>query len=178
MGGELVQAILANLAQLLPWRIVFNYNNAVRWTWGRNPKALGPGFKWSWWFIHHIHQVSAVEEVINLAPQSVTTSDGKCVVFSCNIGLRVIDPVAHLCNVHDFANSSRDLAMTHLSKRVRERAYAELVAGLSDLEKSLQGTLSTQWKDWGTQCTRVGFTDFALTRAPIRLFTDQPVRIG
>lgn len=178
MGGELVQAIIANLAQLLPWRIVMSYNVAVRWTWGAKPKALGPGFHWAWWFVHHIQQVSAVEEVINLAPQSVTTADDKCVVFSCNLGLKVTDPVAHVCNVHDFANSSRDLAMTHLSKRVRAMTYAELTTGLDALEQSLRGTMSTQWKDWGTVCTRVGFTDFAHTRAPIRLFTDQPVRIG
>lgn len=176
MGGEIIQAILANLAQLLPWRIIMSYRMGVRWTWGKNPVKLEPGFHWCWWLMHTVDTVFSVEEVIDLPTQSLVTKDGKTVCFSVNIGLVVRDPVMYYCAVQDFDASTRGLAMTHLAERVRTQDYEDLVRDLKKLEDSLKGTLTTRFKVWGTEVTRVGFTDFVQTRQQIRLFQDQPTK--
>ena len=60
--------------------------------------------------------------------------------------------------------------MAHLAKRVREKELAELITDLKKLEDSLEGTLTTQFKNWGTEVEWVGFTDFAEVPTQFRVF--------
>lgn len=170
IGSTLVEIILNNLASLLPFLIVRSYQRGVRWKLGRNPKELLPGLRWKLWFYHQVELFDVPDEVLDLPVQSVVTKDEKLVCFSVNIGFRIVDVVSHACNVHDFLDSTAGIAMTHLAKRVREKTLSELVSDLKDLEKSLEGTLTTRMKHWGTEVFSVGFTNFAEVPRQMRIF--------
>lgn len=174
MGGTLIEVILQNLMSLFPFVVVRSYQAGVRWTFGRNPVALGPGPHWKLWVYHQIDIYDLCDEVLDLPVQSVITKDEKLVCFSVNIGFRVVDVVAHGCNVQDFAESTAGLAMTHLAQRVREKTLSEVTSdgGLRDLERSLEGTLTTRMKRWGTEVFSVGFTNFAEVPRQMRIFLD------
>lgn len=172
MTGTFVEIVFNNLMQLLPFTIILSYERGVRWVIGKNPKELLPGFHWKVWFIHKIDRVNIVDEVVDLPVQSVVTQDEKLVCFSVNIGFRVTDAVKHICSVQDFVESTKGLAMTHLAKKVRERTLKELTDDLNKVERSLEGTLTTRFKDWGTEVFSVGFTDFAEVPRQMRIFTD------
>ncbi|HVM73413.1 MAG TPA: SPFH domain-containing protein [Candidatus Paceibacterota bacterium] len=177
MGETFVEMLLNNMMTLLPFVIIMSYEGGVRWTLGRNPRELKPGFHWKWWFFHQIERMSVVDQVIELQIQSVITQDGELVCFSVNIGFHIVDVVAHFCGVQDFIESTRALAMTHLAKEVRKKPYQDLVTDLSKLERSLQGTLTTRLKDWGTEIFSVGFTNFAKVPLQVRIFGDSSVHI-
>jgi regulator of protease activity HflC (stomatin/prohibitin superfamily) len=174
MHSTLVEMIIQNLMSLLPWVIVRSYEEGVRWTLGKNPKAMKPGPHWKIWGIHQVDIYALVDDVVDLPVQSVITKDGKLVCFSVNIGYRIVDVVCHACNVQDFVESTAGLAMTHNAQRVRELTWDDLIAegGLKKLEASLEGTLSTRMKRWGTQVFSVGFTNFALVPRQMRIFLD------
>lgn len=174
MPHNLIELILQNLAALLPFVIVRSYQEGIRWTLGTRPKALKPGFRWKLWFFHSVDVYDVCDEVIDLPVQSVITKDGILVCFSANIGYRIVDVVAHGTQVQDFVESTAGLAMTHLAQRVRERDLKELTApdGLKQLEKSLEGTLTTRMKRWGTEVFSIGFTNFAEVPRQMRIFLD------
>lgn len=172
MIDGLVDALFQNFMELMPFYIVHSYESSVRWTWGKKPRELGPGIHLRCYLMHSVQTVITVDDVIALPTQSVITKDEKLVCFKASFGYRVKDPVAHLCNVTDFIDSTREIAMQHLAKRVREKTLAEMVEDLNTLEKSLRGTLETKFKDWGTEITMVGFTDFAEVPTQVRLFQD------
>lgn len=172
---EFVQIILSNLMQLMPFRIVRSYERGVRWTFGRNPVALDPGLRWCIWFRHSTEIFAVVDFVLNLPTQSVRTKDGKEVVFSSNITLRIADPVKHYCAVQDFKQSVSDLAMTHLHRKIRGKVAADI--DLTETERQLKATLGDKLKEWGGEVLFVGFTDFVETGAQVRLFQD-PTRQG
>jgi regulator of protease activity HflC (stomatin/prohibitin superfamily) len=172
MTGTLVEAILNNLMSLFPFVVICSYQRGVRWTLGKNPKELLPGFRLKIWLWHQVEVFDVADEVLNLPVQSVITKDEKLVCFSVNIGFRVVDVVSHANSVQDFVESTAGLAMTHLAKRVREKTLSELVSDLTDLEKSLEGTLTTRMKKWGTEVFAVGFTDFAEVPNQMRVFMD------
>lgn len=174
MDTSIVEIILQNLMELMPFRIIMSYQKGVRWTMGQNPKELAPGFHWCLPLRHSVEIVSCAEEFQNLPTQSVTTQDGKQICFSANIGYRITDAVAYFCEVQDFDKAVSALAMTHLAERVREKDYAWLVANQRDLERSLRGTLETRLKVWGAEVTKVGFTDYVQARQ-FRLFQDAMV---
>ena len=172
MTGTFVEIVLNNLMALFPFVIVRSYQRGVRWVFGKNPKELMPGFHWKIWLLHQVETINVVDEVVNLPVQSVITADKKLVCFSVNIGFRIDDAVKHMCGVQDFQESTAGLAMTHLAKRVREKTLADLISDLGTIEKSLSGTLTTRFQDWGTTVFSVGFTDFAEVPYQIRLFTE------
>ena len=174
MHSTLVEMILQNLMSLLPFVIVKSYQAGIRWTLGRNPIELKPGPHWKIWLLHSATVYELCDDVVDLPVQSVITKDEKLVCFSVNIGYRIVDVVAHGCNVQDFVESTAGLAMTHLAQRVREMDLNELTAsgGLKKLESSLEGTLTTRMKRWGTEVFSVGFTNFAEVPRQMRIFLD------
>lgn len=172
MSGTLVGIILNNLLVLFPFVVIKTYQRGVRWTLGKNPIELLPGIRLKLWLYHEVLVFDIADEVLELPVQSVITKDEKLVCFSVNIGFRVVDVVSHANSVQDFFESTAGLAMTHLAKRVREKSLSELVTDLRDLEKSLEGTLTTRMKQWGTEVFSVGFTNFAEVPQQMRVFMD------
>lgn len=170
MGTTFVEIILHNLMSLLPFVIIYSYEGGVRWTFGRNPVCLKPGFHWKIWFVHSIETITVVDDFIELPIQSIITKDEKLVCFSVNIGYRINDVVRHFCEVDDFQRATVGISMTHLAQRVREQSLTELVQDLKKLENSLQGTLTTRMKNWGTEIFSVGFTNFAQVPTQFRVF--------
>lgn len=174
--SKIVEAILANLMTLMPFRIIRFYQHGVRSTWGKSPKALKPGLRASIWLMHEVITVPNTMTVIDLPTQTIITKDKKTLCFSVNIGLVVTDPVAYFGGVHDFDESTKGLAMIHLAKKVGALTLEEFVESKEALEKSLKGTLETLWKPWGTECTHVGFTDYAETTNVVRFMQDQNIK--
>src|SRR5665213_2020808 len=172
MTGTFVELLMNKFLALFPFVIVRSYQRGVRWRFGRLPCELAPGFHWKIWLWHQVEIFDVADEAIELPIQSVITADEKLVCFSVNIGFRVTDIVAHACGIQDFHESTKAIAMVHLARRVREMKLAELVSDLKKLENSLEGTLTTRLKQWGTEVFSVGFTNFAEVPRQIRLFGD------
>lgn len=162
--------LLQMLLDIVPWRVVYSYEQGVRWTFGRTPTALQPGVHLCLPIIHEVQIISVVDEFFELPVQSVITKDGELVCFSVSIGYRVTDPVAHFCSVTNFQDASEGIAMTHLAQRVRDQSYQEVTQDLKTLENSLKGTLTTRMKDWGTEVFLVGFNNFAHVPYQFRMF--------
>jgi regulator of protease activity HflC (stomatin/prohibitin superfamily) len=170
MLESILPAVFENLLAIMPFKIVYSYEKAVRWTLGKNPHEVGPGWVWRIWLLHEVSTTVVVDDVIELPVQSVITADEKLVCFKAAIGYRVVDVVKHACNVTDFIESTKVLAAQHLAKKVRGNTLADLIEDLSKLERSLEGTLTTKFKDWGTEVFMVGFIDFAEVPTQVRIF--------
>lgn len=163
-----IEAILSRLAELWPWSRVKPWQRGVRSTFvpfrGVRVTVLGPGIARSvpWFDTLEIREVQ--EDSWNMPTQSVTTKDDVAVTFSANFIYEIEDVKAVVFNVREFANSLQDLAMIHLSERVRDLTWAELRDGQKKLEKSIEGTLTTRAKDWGVAIRRFGLTDLVKAR--------------
>lgn len=173
-----IEMLLENLAELLPFVVIYSYEGGVRWTWGRNPHEVKPGWRRRIWGMDRIETIEVVDQYLEIPVQSVMTQDDKPVSFAVVIGFRVKDPVKHYCEVVDFTDAIIALASGHLAKRVREQSYETLRTNLEALERSLSGTLETRVKAWGTEILSVGFKDFALVKHQWRIWGLAPVRSG
>lgn len=176
MGG-LLEVIGNYIADLLPWRVTVDYEWGVRSARGQRPAGpLTTGFHIYIPGYHRYWEVPKTQQVKPLRTQSMITKNGTSVVFSANVTIRVVDPILHLFDVHDFDDAMADIAMQHLASRVHELDLTEGVpADLKGLERSLKGTLETKLKAWGTEVDNVGFTNFVPTQHQVRLFQD-PLR--
>lgn len=174
---NIIEMILNNLMALLPFVIIKSYERGVRFRFGKSPIELKPGFHWKIWVYHFVEVGMVSDDYIETPIQSVITKDGKLVVFSVNIGYRIVDIVKHYTSVQEFTDSTKALAMVHLAKKVRESTLADTLADLKKLETSLRGTLSNQFKQWGTQVFAVGFVNFSEVPQQIRLFSDNGMKV-
>jgi len=173
-GTTLVDWVGSNIAALVPFRIVRNYERAVRFWLGTPGPELGPGF---WWIVPGLWAIVVVDiraDTSNLPTQTVTTKDGKSVTFSANVEFSITDAVSYTTGVQQFDFSLTNVAMSHLAKRVREWTWDELVASQRDLERSLRGTMTTRAKEWGVTIHDVGLTDLTIAK-PLRLYGDPTV---
>lgn len=171
--GNLFQAIVDNLLQLLPFVIVRQYQLGARWTrFGRLGQELSAGIHRKLYFYDQVEVLDSCDEACELPIQTVLTKDGHPVSFSANITYRIVDILAHW-TVEDFPASIKAVAMAHLAKRVRSLTLDELV-DLDKLETSLKGTLTTKVKDWGARVLDVGFINFSPTTGAHRIFLDIP----
>lgn len=158
--------LLSIWKEIVPVVVVESWEAGVRFRRGR-PEAepLSAGI---WWFIPFLDRIEILPcraRFIDLPVQSVTTADGIEVALSANIGYEIVDAVKAYTEVHDYEESLGRLAAGHLHRRIHEWTYAELVAGLKALEKSLEGTLTTRAKHWGIVILDVGITDLVRAKA-------------
>lgn len=173
-----IDAIISNLLAIVtyvsPIRICRSYQRLVIFRWGIPHRVGQPGLNWVWPFKIEVSEVTGVnEETRNLLSQSVTTADGTAVTFSCNLCFIVVDPTLYYTAVYNFEQSIDALSMTHLHARTRKLSWEMLRTdeALSELERSLKGTLTTKVKKWGVEMISVGFTDLVPSRA-YRFFGD------
>ena len=171
-----LEALVANVKELFfflaPFRIVKVYERGVVFRLGVPHRVMEPGWRWLWpCRIEEVTEVIVVEQTMDLMVQSITTKDDVSATFSVNVVYCVADPTLHLTAVTDFERSAEAFARIHLSQRVRDRTWKELLEDQKKLESSLEGTLSTRLAKWGTDVVSVGFTDLTKAR-PIRLFTE------
>lgn len=160
--------ILSRIADLWPFTRVMPWQRGVRSTFipfkGVRVSLLDPGIARHIWWFDTVIALDVQEDSVNLATQSVTTSDDAAVTFSASFMYEIEDVQAALFNVKEFTSSLQDLAIMHLSERVREMKWVELREGQKDLERSLKGTLETRAKKWGVRITKVGITDLVKAR--------------
>lgn len=171
-----IEALVSNIKELFaflaPFRVIKVYERGVVLRLGIPHRVMEPGWRWMWpCKIEEVAEVVVVEQTMDLMVQSITTKDDVSATFSVNVVYCVSDPIKHHTAVTDFERSAEAYARIHLSQRVRERTWRELLDDQKKLEISLEGTLSTRLAKWGTDVVSVGFTDLTKAR-PIRLFTE------
>jgi regulator of protease activity HflC (stomatin/prohibitin superfamily) len=134
-------------------------------------ELLKPGIRSEVWFYQEIFEGSVVQQVIQLPTQSVTTEDGVSVTFDATITFEVVDLVQKVTQVHDFDHSLINLAMMHLSAKVREVTWEFLRSHQAGLERNLRRSLDTKVAPWGVKIIKVGLTGMVQARQ-YRIYSD------
>lgn len=164
--GQLID-LLRSIAW--PFYIVEAPALGVRFTRGRPGKALPPDWYFAWPFFQRIAWVSMAADYADLANLALTTTDGESVYVSANIGFHVTDPVKYLTEVQDFHNSLAREACGLLSKKVRRRAWGEILEDQRLVECQIRGALNRKVGEWGVRVDTVRLTDLMRRVKPIRL---------
>lgn len=163
-----IDAVISKILWLWPWKLVHPYQSGVRVCFipGRGVRltVLKAGIVRAIPWFDSVFIMDVQEDSVNLATQSVTTTDDVAVTFSGSFMYEVEDVQAALFNVKEFTSSLQDLGIMHLSERVREQSWDDLRVGQKELERSLKGTLETRAKKWGVKITKVGITDLVKAR--------------
>lgn len=168
MLDKLIDLIVDFIDLFRFWEVVDEYEQAVVLRLGRFNRVLDPGFHWILPLgIERAMSDSVVKTTKNLAPQSLTTADGKTVVVSGIITRSISDIQTALLECESVETVIQDCAYGAIAKIVRAHTWEELHT--DEFAAAMSKEVRTRAKEYGIQIHRVQLSDISLARS-IRLW--------
>lgn len=152
-----------------PVRIVFSYQQGVRFWRGEDTALLRTGVYAFWPILGDIEVHTVAQDVEWTGVQSVMTTDAQSVTFDGKVLYRIRNARLWFCKVTEFETSLAGIAQIHVARAVRKLTLSDLLAQQDQLEMDLKKVLTEAATGWGVDVIDFGFTN--LTTAPAsRLF--------
>jgi regulator of protease activity HflC (stomatin/prohibitin superfamily) len=159
MVGEyfLAGTLLALLILLLTiFRIVPEYQRMVILRLGKVlPQPKGPGIVVILPLVDRPIRVDLREIFFQVPHQTCITKDNAPISIDFLIYSRVVDPIASVIHVQDFAGASQGIAITTLRAVVGDIPLDDVLAKRDELNRLLQAKLDEVTQRWGVKITSV-----------------------
>merc|ERR1719449_282444 len=144
--------------------MVQEYERAVIFRLGRIKKgaAVGPGL---FFIIPCMDQIVVTDlrtVSFDVPPQEILTKDSVTVAVDAVVYYRISSPMAAVCNVSDFAKSTKLLASTTLRTVLGTKNLAEILSDREFIAKDILTHLDGATDPWGIQVERVEVKDVRL----------------
>jgi len=101
-------------------------------------------------------------------PQTVETSDGKCLLFSLSLSYSVVDAAQMYRSIIDHETTLHTVAMTVAAEGARTLERDQCDVYLTD---AIMENLAPMMEEWGVDLHKVGLVNNCVAK-PIRLFHD------
>ena len=181
--GNILSVVLENLSKLLPLRMVYSYQQGLRWTLGRPGQNLGPGWKFFLPLIESMDVIDLTVGSIDLHPQVIRTHDNKSCVIRSGLEYRIENARTYFLKIqdNDAVPTVRIVARGYIASQLSRHDYSEIWNNKEAIEASLTEKLLKKLTDWGIVPIRVHIGEFSEVRSH-RFFgindkmtpTDQP----
>ncbi len=151
-------APLVVLALIILWvaiRIVPEYQRLVVFRLGRSIGQKGPGVVLLWPLIDRAVRVDLRELFLDIPKQTCITRDNAPINIDFLVYWRVVDPVASVVNVQDFAGASQGIATTTLRAVVGDIPLDDVLAKREQINLLLRAKLDEVTERWGVKVTSV-----------------------
>lgn len=139
---------------------------AGRWTMGARSIALGPGLHFYWPAVSQIKQWTVARQSINLATQTITTSDDKTVAVGGILIFRIVDVLEIVANTWHPDDAIRGVAAGVVHDVCSAGSWHALKAAKCSgaLKRDMLEALRDRLRPFGVVPIDAPLTDFALTR--------------
>lgn len=145
-------------------KMVQEYERAVIFRLGRVKRggAVGPGL---FFIVPCMDQIMVTDlrtVSFDVPPQEILTKDSVTVAVDAVVYYRISSPLSAVCNVADFAKSTKLLASTTLRTVLGTKNLAEILSDRETIATHLLELLDTATDPWGVKVERVEVKDVRL----------------
>lgn len=155
MFDKLIDLIVTFINDILPFKIVDQWEKGVHLHFGKFKRVVGPGLKWKVPFFDQIITTPVITQTVNLSPQTVTTLDEKSIVLSSIVRYHIHDVEKYLLGVMHANDVLVDTTQGIIRDMVENTNWEELV----DLTKIVTPEVNEQVEKWGISVQQVSFPD-------------------
>jgi len=106
-------------------------------------------------FLDSMHKIDMREQVVDVPPQDVITSDNVVVTVDAVVYYEATDPVKLIYNVADFYTAATKLAQTNLRNVIGEMSLDDTLTSREKINAELRKILDEATDKWGTRVVRV-----------------------
>lgn len=153
--------------------IIYEYQRAVVFTFGRFSQVKGPGLIIVLPIIQRKVRVDLRTQVHDVPVQEAISRDNVSIKVDAVLYFRVIDAAKAFINVEDYFSATSKLAQTTLRSVIGKHELDEMLAERNKLNKDIQTILESQVMAWGIEVINVEVRDILLTDNMIRAIAKQ-----
>ena len=154
-------------------RMIWEYQRAVVFMFGRFYKVKGPGLRIVLPVIQQMVRVDTRVIVMDVPTQDVISRDNVSVKVNAVIYFRVIDPQRAIIQVENFDMATSQLAQTTLRSVLGQHELDEMLASREKLNIDIQKILDEQTDAWGIKVSNVEIKHVDLNENMIRAIAKQ-----
>jgi len=154
-------------------RMVWEYQRAVVFMFGRFYKVKGPGLRLVLPMIQQMIRVDTRIIVMDVPTQDVISRDNVSVKVNAVIYFRVIDPQRAIIQVENYGIATSQLAQTTLRSVLGQHELDEMLASREKLNVDIQRILDEQTDAWGIKVTNVEIKHIDLNENMVRAMAKQ-----
>ena len=154
-------------------RMIWEYQRAVVFMFGRFYKVKGPGLRLVLPMIQQMIRVDTRVIVMDVPTQDVISRDNVSVKVNAVIYFRVIDPEKAIIQVENFDMATSQLAQTTLRSVLGQHELDEILASREKLNVDIQKILDEQTDAWGIKVSNVEIKHVDLNENMVRAIAKQ-----
>lgn len=167
MFDKLIDVVLTFIHDILPWKIVDQWEGGVHLRAGKFYRVVESGLNWKIPFFDKIWVTPVITQSIHLKPQTLTTLDDRSVVLSTIVRYHVVDVKSFLLTVMH----ANDVLVDTTQGIIRDIVETTNWEDLEDLTEYVTPEVNTQVAVWGITVEAVKFPDLGEIKT-FRLMTD------
>jgi regulator of protease activity HflC (stomatin/prohibitin superfamily) len=171
MFDKLIEVFVTFIHDILPYKIVDQWEKGVHLRYGKFKKVVHPGLNWKRPFFDKIWVTPVITQTVNLKPQTVTSLDDKSVVLSSIVRYHIFDVEKFLLGVMHANDVLVDTTQGIIRDMVENTTWDELV----DLTKIVTPEVNQHVNKWGINVEMVSFPDLG-NITTYRIITDGGVK--
>ncbi len=154
-------------------KVVYEYERAVVFQFGRFWKVKGPGLIILIPVIQRMVRADLRVRVHEVPTQEVISRDNVSVKVNAVLYFRIVDPERAIIRVADFYAATSMLAQTTLRSVLGKHELDELLSERDKINADIQAILDAQTEAWGVKVTNIEVRDIQLTESMIRAIAKQ-----
>ncbi len=168
---EILSAIVQNFAKLLPFCTVHEYQQAVRWTFGKASPSIGRGFYWYLYLAQSIDVFDTSISFVDFMPQTIITPQSGLWGLRGSLTYKITDAreVAVTLGYKDSASiirgRGRGLVASEVIAYDKENGVKHLALCKENIEEKVLTALKKMTTPWGIDSINFDIGDFGPTRS-------------
>lgn len=155
MFDKLIDLIVTFIHDILPWKIVDQWEGGVHLKTGKFYRVVSPGLNWKVPFFDKIWVTPVITQTVNLKPQTVTSEDEKSVVLSSIVRYHIHDVQKFLLGVMH----ANDVLVDTTQGIIRDMVEGCKWDDLYDLGSVVTPEVNEQVSKWGITIEQISFPD-------------------
>jgi len=171
MFDKLIDFILKTINHALPFAVVYEFQNGLRYRFGKAGSILKPGIHYKIPYVDTITSDCVVDTTMLLQAQSLLTIDGKRVVVKGTIGYCITNIKDYYTKIWDARSAIADKACLIIRELICYRSFEEIYTLSEKINEDFCNLISEFSEQYGIHVNFAGLIDASDSHS-LRLYNE------